>query len=212
MSELDMRISKGPDNNGCYHFSQISIDNIPDIEEFIEDYANKKIKEACENVLTRSMNSSNKYRYGEMGLLISLCNDDVYKEFKGEYHKIVLSNTSYRKITSSRDLTDLVFVHNHPNNSTFSANDIFVLARTKSLCAIVAVGNRHNLFMLIKNTDETIPELEKDITNQAILIAKRDKFRYDKKVYMDIAAAHFLENNVKKYGLNYIKLKRRAFK
>ena len=48
-------------------------------------------------------------------------------------------NNRYRDITRNREYTDLVFIHNHPSNETFSASDLKSLEMTKSLKAVVAV-------------------------------------------------------------------------
>ena len=64
--------------NKTYAFSMENVNNIPVMPIFIEDAVNEKIAEGCKNVLMRSMNSKNKYRYGEQGLLISTLDNSVY--------------------------------------------------------------------------------------------------------------------------------------
>ena len=132
MANYNMRIANSApmNKNGCYPFSEASINNIPDIDIFVNFGTldiNELIKEGCKEVLRRSMSSKNAYRYGEQGLLISTVDRDakgnplphIHEYFQGEYHEIK-TDDRYKKIVATRPIKDLIFIHNHPNNSSFS--------------------------------------------------------------------------------------------
>jgi len=109
--------------NGTCAFSEENINNIPYIDIFIETDINYKLTDGCKNVLRRSLSSKNKYRYGEQGLLISTLDNSIFYEMQGTYEEIITDST-YNNIIHSRQSKDLIFIHNHPNNSIFSASDM----------------------------------------------------------------------------------------
>lgn len=212
MTNFNMKIAnRAPKSkNGCYPFSEESIKNIPDIDIFIEDEINSKIKLACQDVLRRSMQASNKYRYGEMGILISTLDDKVCERFSGEYHSICTANTKYNDIIYNRNNIDLIFVHNHPNNEPFSASDLINLRSYRSLLGVVAVGNRHNVFLVIKDNNKLASKISKHITIEGARLAKQDNFSKPNKYYRDIIAQDILNNKAKQFGLDYIVLRRKS--
>lgn len=50
----------------------------------------------------------------------------------------------------------VISVHNHPNNSMLSFNDIYELMTYKSLIAVVAVGNDGGVCAAIKNINTLV--------------------------------------------------------
>ena len=211
MKSYNMKIANmAPMNkNGCYPFSEMNIGNIPDITIFIEENINKKIKLGCQDVLRRSMNSSNKYRYGEMGLLISTLDNGVALRLRGTYHNVSVNNIDYVNIVNKRKTKDLIFIHNHPNNSTFSYNDVVNLTSTETLRAVIAVGNRHNLFIVTKEDEELVENFEIYVKNKANILSKSDNNRYEIKYYRDVICKQILETCPEKFGLYYEKLRRK---
>lgn len=211
-----MRIANhlGINKNGWYPFSEESINNLPDIKAFTNDGVNKAILEGCKNVLYRSMKYSNKYRYGEMGLLISvghlIFNNDnrlrIYELFNGEYNRV---NTSikYYNIINNRGTKDLIFIHNHPNNSSFSGGDIMRLTEVNNLRAIVAVGNRHNLYILIddKKNKTALNYIKQYVVYRTTETGVKDDFKYENE------AAKIILSNPSRYGLIYIKYRRKSY-
>lgn len=212
MNNFSMRIAnRAPKSkNGCYPFSEESIKNIPDIDIFIEDEINNKIKLACQDVLRRSMHTSNKYRYGEMGILISTLDNSIYERFNGEYNTIHTDNTRYNDIVYSRNKSDLIFIHNHPNNSSFSASDLINLSSYTSILGVVAVGNRHNLFLVIKDNEKLASKIGKHIIIEGARLAKQNNFNESIKYYRDIVAQDILNNRSKQFGIEYIVLRRKS--
>lgn len=184
--------------NKTYAFSMENVNNIPIMPIFDNHNVNIKIAEGCKNVLMRSMSSKNKYRYGEQGLLISLSDDSVHIEIGGEYHKVTV-NDEYIRIINNRNKDDLIFIHNHPDGSTFSATDIKHLYNDKYIRGIVAVGNRHNIFVIIKkfNCDSTC--IEKFIENGKRAYAMKNNISIDQ---ISGDTLIMLESNLKEYILN----------
>ena len=176
--DYNMRIAnRAPKTkNGCYPFSEQSINNIPDIDIFIENEINEKIKLGCQDVLRRSMSSSNKYRYGVMGLLISTLDDSIYERFSGEYHRIHTDNTRYHNLIYNRNKSDLIFIHNHPNSGSFSASDLMNLSYYTNLIGVVAVGNRHNVFLVLKDDAKLASKIRRYIEIEGVRLANQDNF------------------------------------
>ena len=213
---FDMKIANrmSKNENECYPFSEASINNIPNISIFTDETINKKITEGCKAVLRASMSSKNPYRYGEVGLLISILDVDrqgnklptIRVGFKGDYKQIRTDNR-FKQITNNRKVNDLVFIHNHPNDSKFSVADIKKFASTKTLIALIVVGNRHNIFTLIKADKEKskyITEYIEEYTkNKCINSNKCDEKQCEKEAISDILM------NTEEFGLMYRKFYRK---
>lgn len=210
MKHCEMKIVNrlGLNEHGCYPFSDSSINNIPNINMFIENNINEKIHEACMEVLRKSLSIHNKYRYGEMGILLSTYDGSIYKVFKGKYLSIDLGNQGFNEIVENRNMDDLILVHNHPNNSNFSAADIAVLINTKSLYGLVVVGNTHNVYIVTKEVQSLANDLIDYIEIESNKLAKLDGNKYDIKEYKDYVVSEVLTTDSKKFGLDFIKLRR----
>lgn len=215
--KYNMRIAKRKDKNGCFTFTQRSIDNIPEIDIFADSRINKIITDGCKEVLRRSMDINNPYRYGEQGLLISTVDVDskgnklphIHECFDGEYHNLI-AGSKYGNIVAQRPIKDLIFIHNHPNNSSFSAEDLKSLTNVKSIIAIIAVGNRHNVFILINNTKSSI--VPNYIDKHMMEYQKKNGIVISRKKRKAIAdsAARYILDNYAKFKLDYYKLRRKS--
>lgn len=196
--------------NKTFPFSEESINNVPDINIFIEDNVNKVITKTCKDVLRLSMNAKNPYRYGEMGILASTDTTDkygntlpvIYEVFQGDYKKISVGrNSRYINAIANRYNNDLVFVHNHPDNSSFSGSDIMQLHVSQQLFAIVAIGNTHNIHVLTTSDNgkliyDSIGSKTKNYSDEKI-----------KKSIADMVATDVLKNP-SKYNAEYFKIRR----
>ena len=214
MDKYNMKIANrgGLNKNGCYTFSELNINNLPDINAFKNEAINKLIIDGCKQVLRESMSIKNKYRYGEIGLLLSFGHiiskkDDrpkICKLYHGTYHHIT-TNPEYYNIVNTRGTKDLIFIHNHPNGSSFSGADILELTGVNNLNSVVAVGNRHNLFVLIdvKKDKSAYNEINEYIKNQKEHNSVLDETELRNK------AAHVILNNPDNYGLMYFKYRRK---
>lgn len=222
MTNYDMRVGeridkKPMDKNGCYPFTQKSIDNIPNINIFTDTNINNEIIKGCKEVLHRSMDKRNPYRYGEQGLLISImdmdCNGNrlphIHEVFNGEYHKI-RTDERYRNIVTNRPIKDLIFIHNHPNNSSFSAEDLKSLTSRKSMLAVVAIGNRHNIFVVINYSQRFM--VNNFIMNYMREYQKKNGIVINKvrRKNIEDEAARQILNSYDKFQLDYYKFRRKS--
>lgn len=216
MNTFNMKIANNAPKtkNGVYPFSEKSINNIPYLPIFIEEEANKIITEACKYVLKTSMSSKNPYRYGEVGLLVSVINKDrkgnqiekIRKPFAGSYHTISL-NEGYSNIIKSRHelVDDLVFVHNHPNNSSLSGGDLIRLSEDKSLISVIAVGNKHNIFVVNKNSSTLkISEFINKYINDNIQNYNNE----DEKRILRNKAGNIILSNPEHFNIDYYRFER----
>lgn len=207
-NHFNMRIAKRIGDK--YKFGIESIDNVPYIDIFVEPENNKIITDGCKEVLYKSMTDKT-FPYGEQGLLVSTIENKplIHVNFKGNYGRIRVKD-EYYNIVNNRKNTDLIFIHNHPNNSSFSANDLINLSETKSISAIIAIGNKHNIFIAI---DVNIGD---KITNYIINYKKhykkinniQDSDRTLDKIIADKSVGYILENP-HKFGMEYIKMRRK---
>lgn len=211
MTEFNMRIAnRAPKtSNNCYPFSIDCINNIPDIDIFTEEHINEKIKLGCQDVLRRSMHSSNAYRYGEMGLLISTLDDTIYERFVGKYESVPVKGTSYGSIVTNRQTKDLFFIHNHPNNSLLSFSDVSNLINAKSIYGVIAVGNRHNLHIVTKEDDSLALTFGRYVAVESTKLCNADTNKKPMKFYEDTVCANVLSNNPGAFGLSYMNLRRK---
>lgn len=102
---------------------------------------NALIGKICEYVLKLSMSRDNDYRYNEVAVLVDLNTGYASKPLYGETDINVCNYEEYLEMTQSYEDNSLAFVHNHPNNSILSFNDLMMLYTTFSLSVVVAVGN-----------------------------------------------------------------------
>ena len=203
-----MRIANSapPNKYGAYPFSIDSVNSIRDIDIYADNYSNDILTKACKDVLLRSMNAHNPYRYGETGRLVSILDEDSHGNklqhideiYNGSYGSVSI-DTKYSAIVAKRGTADLVFVHNHPNNSSFSGQDLEHLYKDIFLHGIIAVGNRHNVFIVTKNG--STKNMYKYIQSYAKAHAKSPD---EIKKYKDIAA-HYILEHPDKFNIEYHK-------
>lgn len=206
--KYSMRIGKRVEKR--HRFDYDSIDNIPFIDIFIEESDNRILTQACKRVLYNSMQSE-RYRYGEQGILVSIGNNlpKVYETFTGNYREIKVDDR-YRNIVKERDYKDLVFIHNHPSNSYFSAEDLITFALGKSLIALIAVGNQHNVYILI-DTGSKIKMLKYINYYRRTYKSKYANSMLSDKEINNKAVPDIL-NNPEKFGVYFEKLRRKNSK
>ena len=125
------------------------------------DKYNKYIQYLAKKVLLISANRTDGNAHDEVGILARL--DGTYESQpiygywneKTQISEIPTSlNTEYNFILDENmNKQSLVFIHNHPNNSNISANDLMSLINTPEIIAIIAVGNNGKIKYVIKTSD-----------------------------------------------------------
>lgn len=95
-TNYNMRIAKRIAKK--YKFDIASINNIPDIDIFVEPENNKIVTDGCKEVLYNYMTNKT-FPYGEQGLLVSTIDNEpkVHIQFTGNYKRIHI-NKLYRDI------------------------------------------------------------------------------------------------------------------
>lgn len=196
-----------------YPISDTDIGRIPRARITNDNSINTYIQDICKEVLNLA---KNKNKSTEIGILASL--DKKYKSkpiFGYMDNKTGLCtidtvhDEEYQDVIISFKYNSLIFIHNHPNNSTFSYNDVVNLTSTETLRAVIAVGNRHNLFIVTKEDEELVENFEIYVKNKANILSKSDNNRYEIKYYRDVICKQILETCPEKFGLYYEKLRRK---
>lgn len=211
---LSMRIGNKRKVNsiGIYEIIQKDIDSIPDIDIFVDSEVNVKITDSCRDVLKLSRDNNKKCQHGECAILISISNQDIKESYIGEADRIIFTGTSFIPIVTNRGMQDLILIHNHPNNSMFSWEDLHLLDSFENLLAIIAVGNTSMTRVLMK--DEGF--IAGDVYNYIINRANELKNEYIKnnngclsdKMFRDIASLD-IQNEPAKFGLDLYEYRRK---
>lgn len=193
--------------NGCIEIKDETIQQIPCIHIFQENNINRKFQHYLKKVLTLSKDRLDRHMHGEVGILIDkgdLLSDTnpIKATMYGEYHSVV-TNVDYQNAVANALGSTLAFIHNHPNNSSFSYMDIKTFTNTASISTIVAVGNAGKIFVINKTSQYDCKGILSFMDNTAIKFAQKDNNRYDFKAYQDAAATELLKN-YKQYGMEYI--------
>lgn len=215
-SQINMRIAMRAQYR-CKITTQ-SIDSVPDIQFFIESEINKNITQGCKEVLRASLNSKT-HQHGEYALLISTLENDIYGNTLEKIHKIWEGNHTkvhldkeFSNIIVNRTTKDLILIHNHPNNGTFSYGDLKALSRNKNLLAIIAIGNTRNMYLA----------LDEDINNKIInyverqyqlYIAKNNISKIEEKqarAIKDKIVSKYVLTNPNSFSMIYEKYRRRS--
>ena len=159
-NQYEMRITKNfpQPPKGTYVITQRDIDNIPYMNLFIEDSINNKIQKACKKLLYYSMTRKDEYKYGEMLMLVSLTGRIDDHIFTGNHAKVDLQS-----IIQNYKGRDLLVIHNHPNNSFFSYKDLATTIDNSKIYGVIAIGNKHNIFVFLKDHKEKYELLYKHL-------------------------------------------------
>lgn len=209
-NSLEIRIGRKniAKRHGCEIIEIKDITSVPNAHIFLEESINNKIQEETKRILRLAM-SDRKYQYGEVAVLFSTLDNAVHEEYIGEFNRIVFENSNFKDIIAKRKTRDLILIHNHPNNSTFSGEDIVTLCSNITLLALIAIGNTKSMHVLLKiyssknNAVQYINNRAEQLRQQA-----NDKTVENIKKYKDMAALDILKNP-DKFGLSYERYNRR---
>ena len=135
----------------------------------------------------------------------------MHEKYEGEFHKVEFKDTNLHSVTVNRKTKDLILVHNHPNNSTFSGADIITLCSNMTISAIVAVGNTQSMHILLKSMPSKNNAAQYVIKRGEQLRQQANDIVDNIKKYRDIAALDVLRNPAN-FGLSYERYNRRHVK
>lgn len=115
------------------------IENIPK-QILFKNSLDNKIQAVCQEVLREAAARQDGYKNDEVAIIIDI-NGNILGKFYGYNGVIKTDSEEYLDITLLAPSRSLILIHNHPNNSTLSYNDIIEMMADISFLGVVAVGN-----------------------------------------------------------------------
>lgn len=135
-----------------------NINRVPEAKITDNGNINKHIQNLSKEILSLSKKSNNNL---EVGILASLHDSFRTGPIKGYWDEKyntsridVYDNDEYLSAILNKGTNSLVFVHNHPNNSKVSYNDIMNLITDVPVYIVVAVSNNGDVSFVFKNHNE----------------------------------------------------------
>ncbi|MBO5387759.1 MAG: hypothetical protein J6A59_06400 [Lachnospiraceae bacterium] len=184
-----------------YPISDTDIGRIPRARITNDNSINTYIQDICKEVLNLA---KNKNKSMEIGILASL--DKKYKSkpiFGYMDNKTGLCtidtvhDEEYQDAIISFKYNSLIFIHNHPNNSKLSYNDLLNLITTPTIAIVVAVGNNGSISFAYRKSDNysVYVKLYMQMQSKLYKVNKEDRLKIQDQMYEEIL------NNPNKYGL-----------
>ena len=138
-----------------------TINNIPCFK-IIRGRWSKRYNENIQNIIKMVLylSMTRKDEPGnEVGILARIDGRHTCKPIYGYCNKynvpsISNENAEYQKTIEYGEINKYVFVHNHPNNSVLSINDIKNLLYTPQINTVIAVGNNGEIHYVQKTSKE----------------------------------------------------------
>lgn len=123
---------------------------------------NKYIQNLARRVLKESVTRTDGYKHDEVGILARLDGTFVSEPIYGYWDEELLTsvidvshNIEYNYILDeSMNTQSCIFMHNHPNNSMPSINDIRTFISTSEMLIMAAVGNDGKVRYVLKTEDD----------------------------------------------------------
>jgi hypothetical protein len=188
-----------------------SIESVPRAIIFDDTNINRMLQEQSKEILRLSMNRTDGHRYDEVGRLLCIQNPNDYVDIYGSWDDTLKTciirpyrNERYAEMVYTYEANKLVFIHNHPNNSIISGNDLFNLFTEKSIYIVIAVSNNGSISYAFKNSDIDYMKIYKSAI-KAIYSYNNTKERLKKQeeVFEKIFS------NPEKYGIGIYKSERK---
>ena len=128
--------------------TQDTIDRVPCIRLFeFTTEEEKFIQHLHKEVLIYAMN---KNESNEVGILVDMRTWESIL-IKGNRNSIDMGNSERaRELLKTAPNRSLIFLHNHPNNTIFSSNDLRSFCANESLFMMTAICNNGNIHVLAK--------------------------------------------------------------
>lgn len=184
-----------------------SIQNVPCVTLTNSKELNNLIRDTHMKLLEKSMLRTDGHRYDEMGILMELIKPYGYEVIPGKVNpttgisSVDPTDIRFIKYLASHSDNQLLFMHNHPNNSGFSYGDLHNFIMTDEIKAITAVGNTHGVHLMWKNK-----EFDKDKALKYFnLVLRRRCYANVKSSIHDIKSSVLREvmKNISKIGIGY---------
>lgn len=210
----EMRITKGNNDdeylNKMIRASKITsktINSIPCVELTSDNSLNNLIRITHMKLLEASMLRHDEHRYDEVGILMELVEPYQYEVYFGKVDEktgissIKSNDSRFLAYIAKHSKEQLMFMHNHPNNSCFSYGDLCNFILTDEIKIITAVGNSHGVHSMCKdknfNKNETIKYLKIATSKINLKDNTEDIGKKRDRIVLDII------KNISKLGIKY---------
>ena len=135
-------------------FSIVSILNIPHIKiPTLTDEQSTELYEQAKNVLKISKNE-NGFKEVSISYSINDMSENKYKKVLGNYISVpILNDKETRKLFETANNNNeliIISIHNHPNNSTFSINDLLIFTQNNGVKLMEIINKKGEISFLIK--------------------------------------------------------------
>ena len=143
-----------------YYFSVTAISNIPLVHfpGFSEKEC-KRVQEMSKEVMRLSKNRNN-YKEVCISYRKDSENDEENIIVFGDYNKVpFMDNEQLRTLIEQMNKENnvvIVSIHNHPNNSNFSINDLLVFSVNPSIKLMVIINKEGNISFLERNSNRDL--------------------------------------------------------
>lgn len=141
---------------GCI-ITNSAIESVPCARITQNNSLNLLIRRHHQSILELSRSRKDGHKYDEVGYLLELVepynnSKPIYGYYENDKisHIKVNKNEEYMNIVANTNANQLLFMHNHPNNSSLSYGDISNLIYTESLYGVTAVCNNGSLYVAYK--------------------------------------------------------------
>ena len=135
--------------------NRLSIESIPRPKIFSSDL-DIVVQNTCKKVLELSMSRADGFKFDEVAILVDIRSHKILHTMFGLGGEInILEDEDYFEITTFSDKNSIIMVHNHPNDSKLSYNDLTSLVGTPSMLGVIAVGNSGGISYSIKTSADS---------------------------------------------------------
>ena len=191
-------------NDSIHEITDEAIREVPRAVIASGGETNKYIQSLCKDILRISKDRSDGYSNDEVGILSSLDGkfqtEPIYGYWNEEKQISIIdiwNNEKYQEAIIFAEKNSLVFVHNHPDYSKVSYNDLINLITTEAIKIVVAVSNNGNVSFAFRKSNDfsKYAKLYKKIQTEIYNKAGLERRYYIDKIYNDMI------NNPSAYGL-----------
>lgn len=198
---------------GCI-ITNSAIESVPCARITQNNSLNLLIRRHHQNILELSRSRKDGHKYDEVGYLLEIIepynsSEPIYGFYNANKKISTIRatyNANYLNFITSHSKEQLIFMHNHPNNSPLSFDDIINLIKRRQLFAVTAIGNTGSIHMAYKSANYNEVEMTLRLFNLTNNINDKDE------KYKNIAQMNFLKsliNNQDFYGIYFKYSKRR---
>jgi hypothetical protein len=138
-----------------YNITNKDIDAVPKFKILLLSKREESyVRLMCQYVLYLAMYSN---KSNEVGLLLDSVDYSRYKWFFGSNKRVTVNNI-YLHNTNPDYSNRFIFIHNHPNNTSFSLTDLRTFLSSYTIFLAIAIQNNGTVHILCKKTETNIDD------------------------------------------------------